>query len=64
MKTVKIFHMLLLLVMILSVAAYSSHAWFDETHLAVAKVTGYHKWFNSAGTDVARIKLGDKEGQS
>ena len=39
----------------------SSHAWFDETHLAVAKVAGYQKWFNAAGPDVAKIKIGDKE---
>jgi hypothetical protein len=42
-------------------ARRSSHAWFDETHLAVAKVAGYQKWFNVAGADVARIKIGDKE---
>ena len=38
-----------------------SYAWFDETHLAIAKVADYHKWFNAAGPDIARIKIGDKE---
>jgi hypothetical protein len=39
-----------------------SRAWFDETHLTVAKVAGYQKWFNAAGADVAKLKLGHKEG--
>jgi hypothetical protein len=42
----------------------SSHAWFDETHLAVAKVAGYQKWFNAAGADVAKLKMGHKEGHN
>lgn len=41
-----------------------SHAWFDETHLAVAKVAGYQKWFNAAGADIAKIKIGHKEGHN
>lgn len=31
-------------------------AWYDETHLAVAKVTGYSKWYNAAGPDMAKLK--------
>jgi hypothetical protein len=38
-----------------------SHAWHDETHLAVAKAAGYYKWYNAAGPDIAKIKAGDKE---
>lgn len=41
-----------------------SSAWFDETHIAIAKVAGYQKWFNAAGADVAKMKLGDKEGDN
>jgi hypothetical protein len=37
-------------------------AWFDETHLAVAKAAGYRKWFNAAGADIARVKAGRREG--
>jgi hypothetical protein len=37
-------------------------AWFDETHLAIAKAAGYRKWFNAAGADIARIKVGRREG--
>jgi hypothetical protein len=38
-----------------------SHAWHDETHLAIAKAAGYQKWYNAAGADIAKIKAGDKE---
>jgi len=39
-----------------------AQAWFDETHVAIAKVAGYPKWFNAAAADVARLKLGRIEG--
>ena len=42
----------------------TSSAWFDETHLAIAKVAGYQKWFNAAGPDIAKLKMGDKEGHN
>jgi hypothetical protein len=41
-----------------------SLAWFDETHIAVAKGVGYQKWFNAAAPDVAKVRLGDKEGHN
>jgi len=25
-----------------------SHAWHDETHLAIGKAAGYQKWYNAA----------------
>ncbi|MCF8051704.1 MAG: hypothetical protein K9L59_10750 [Desulfobacterales bacterium] len=37
-------------------------AWFDETHLAVAKAAGYRKWYNAAGADLAKLKAGRREG--
>jgi len=43
-------------------ATSSSHAWFDETHLAIAKAAGYKKWYNAAAADIARAKLGKMEG--
>ncbi len=39
-----------------------SHAWHNETHLAIAKAAGYQKWYNAAGPDIAKVKAGDKEG--
>jgi len=33
-------------------------AWYDETHLAIARAAGYEKWYNAAGADIARIKAG------
>ena len=41
-----------------------SDAWFDETHVAIAKATGYSKWFNAVGPDMIRVKLGSKEGDN
>jgi hypothetical protein len=36
-------------------------AWHDETHLAIAKASGYHKWFNATGADMAKLKAGEIE---
>ena len=40
----------------------TANAWFDETHLAIAKAAGYRKWFNAAAADIARTKIGGLEG--
>lgn len=37
-------------------------AWHDETHIAIAKAAGYRKWYNAAGADMVKIKLGKREG--
>lgn len=42
----------------------SSRAWHDETHIAIAKVTGYYKWFNATGADMAKIKAGNVESKN
>jgi len=42
----------------------TSIAWYDETHLAIAKVPGYNKWFNAAGPDVAKLKMRHREGHN
>jgi hypothetical protein len=36
-------------------------AWHDETHVAVAKVAGYAKWFNATGADMIKTKAGGIE---
>jgi hypothetical protein len=41
-----------------------STAWFDETHVAMAKASGYAKWFNAAGPDMIRVKIGNREGHN
>ena len=53
-----------LLALMLALYPSTSHAWFDETHIAVAKVAGYQKWFNAAGADIAKLKLGHREGHN
>ena len=39
-----------------------SFGWYDETHLAIARAAGYKKWYNAAGADMIKLKLGKKEG--
>jgi hypothetical protein len=35
--------------------------WNDKTHLAVAKAAEYDRWYNAAGPDIAKMKIGDME---
>jgi len=46
------------------VSAGPSLAWFEETHLAIAKAAGYPKWYNAAGADIAKSKMGGREGHN
>ena len=39
-------------------------AWFDETHVAIAKAAGYPKWFNACGPDMIKEKIGNREGHN
>lgn len=39
-------------------------AWYEETHLAVAKAAGYKKWYNAAAADIAKAKMGTREGHN
>jgi len=41
--------------------AGNSYPWHDETHIAIAKATGYKKWYNSTGADMAKLKAGNVE---
>jgi len=41
-----------------------SEGWFDETHVAIAKVGGYAKWFNAVGPDMIKEKMGNREGHN
>jgi hypothetical protein len=47
--------------MLLIVSSFNCYAWFDETHLAVAKAAGYDKWYNAVGADMVKVKAGDRE---
>jgi hypothetical protein len=64
MRSLKFLLVMWLLTFLLVLYPSASSAWFDETHLAIAKVAGYHKWFNAASPDVAKLKMGDKEGHN
>lgn len=39
----------------------NSYSWNDETHIAITKVTGYKKWYNATGADMAKLKAGKIE---
>ncbi|MEE9913743.1 MAG: hypothetical protein K4571_18690 [Deltaproteobacteria bacterium] len=45
----------------LFLTCWPAHAWYDQTHLAVAKVAGLASWYNAAGPDLAKIKAGNIE---
>jgi hypothetical protein len=49
---------------IITAEATPSSAWYDETHVAIAKRAGYLKWFNAAAADVAKVKLSAVEGDN
>lgn len=51
------------LVLILA-ATGPAAAWYEETHLAVAKAAGYGKWYNAAAADIAKAKMGAREGHN
>ena len=42
----------------------NSYPWHDETHIAIAKRSGYAKWFNATGADMSKLKAGDVEKQN
>jgi hypothetical protein len=58
MKRLGVFSRVLLVVFLVSVFPRGSSAWHDETHVAIAKVAGYYKWFNATGADMAKLKAG------
>ena len=60
----KRFFLLLLACTFLFQHPIRSEAWFDETHVAIAKAAGYPKWFNACGPDMIREKIGDREGHN
>lgn len=51
----------LFVVLGLLLVSSQAHAWYDQTHLAVAKAAGLRSWYNAAGPDLAKIKAGDRE---
>lgn len=50
------------LALLIALSPAVSSAWFDETHLAIAKAAGYHNWYNAAAADIAKEKMGNTEG--
>jgi hypothetical protein len=56
-------HPIIILLTILFITSFSSNSypWHDETHIAIAKATGYKKWYNATGADMAKLKAGKIE---
>ena len=50
--------------LILNLATGTSWAWYDKTHIAIARAAGYKHWYNAAGADIAKVKAGTKEGRN
>jgi len=50
-----------LTVLLITSFASNSYPWHDETHIAIAKATGYKKWYNATGADMAKLKAGNVE---
>ena len=61
MKKAKYPIITLLAVFFITSFAGNSYPWHDETHIAIAKSTGYKKWYNATGADMAKLKAGRKE---
>jgi hypothetical protein len=61
MKKAKYSILPLLVVFFLASFTGNSYPWHDETHIAIAKATGYKKWYNATGADMAKLKAGKIE---
>jgi hypothetical protein len=61
MKKAKYSILPLLVVFFLASFTGNSYPWHDETHIAIAKATGYKKWYNATGADMAKLRAGKKE---
>lgn len=55
---------LMVIAFLLTMITGQALAWFDKTHVAIAKAAGYEYWFNAAGADIAKSKAGNKEGNN
>lgn len=64
MKTIK-YPVITLLSIFFVISFYgNSYPWYDEIHIAIAKVAGYKKWYNTTGADMAKLKAGNVEKQN
>ena len=61
MTKLRPYRCLVLVALIISTSPSYAPAWHDETHIAIAHVAGYYKWFNATGADMAKIKAGKIE---
>ncbi len=57
----QVIYKIMFVCIMLLIRTYAAHGWYDKTHLAVAKVTGYERWYNAVGADIAKLKAGRVE---
>ena len=50
--------------LLIAATAGPAAAWYEETHLAIARAAGYAKWYNAAAADIAKAKIGGREGHN
>ena len=60
MKNLRI-KLIIFLLILFVINLNTASGWYDETHLAVAKVAGYSKWYNATGADITKTKAGSIE---
>jgi hypothetical protein len=61
MKAIKYPIITLLTAFFITSFAGNSYSWHDEIHIAIAKASGYKKWYNATGADMAKLKAGNVE---
>ena len=64
MKRRNVYGSVVLGFLLIALSPSLSSAWYDETHVAIAKAVGYYKWFNACGADMAKLKAGNIEGHN
>ena len=52
---------ILLIGLLIFTTSPAAFAWFDKTHLAIARAAGYENWYSAIGADMAKLKAGDIE---
>jgi len=57
----KAFSVFILPLIIISISSSLAYSWSDQTHLAIAKASGYDRWYYAVGADMLKIKAGDIE---
>jgi hypothetical protein len=61
MKSIKTGYRVAIICLVLIFCQSAAYGWYDKTHLAIAKSTGYERWYHAVGADIAKLKAGNTE---